>query len=171
MGLFSWVATTGRKSQAASRIQQFFEMLKHQGSFTADPAATANKLVELACNRVPTLPDNRKGFVLAASVMSIVVTETEFPIESRDIFAMTLAGMLRAAKEERHLHSYEDQNALAVAQGVYAAFRAEFPAAPYEPPPAATASEPEPGAVAEPEPLSGRDRERAMDELIKRMNV
>lgn len=171
MGLISWVTATTKKAQAASLIQQYFEMLKQQGSFSADPAATANKLVELACNRVPTLPDNRKGFVLAASVLSIVVMETEFPVESRDFMAMALAGMLRAAKEERHLHSYEDQNMLAVAQGVYAAFREEFPAAPYEPPPAASAPQPEPEAVAEPEPLSGRDRQRAMDDLIKRMKA
>ena len=109
--------------------------------------------------------------MLAASVLSIVVMEAEFPRESRDFMAMALAGMLRAAKEERHLHSYEDQNMLAVAQGVYTAYRKEFPAAPYEPPPAAAAPEPEPEAVAQPAPLSGRERERAMDELIKRMKA
>jgi len=164
MGLFSWIAATGRKSAAAALIQQYFELSKQHGIFPGDPAGTANRITELACHRVPELPRKWKGRVLAASVLAIAVLEDELAVEVRDQCAMALAGMLKAAHAERHLHSYEDQKMLAVAQRLYVEFRESVPAQPYEPPKPVAPQK-------EPEPLTGQDRERAMDELIKRMKA
>lgn len=164
MGLFSWIATTGRKSEAASLIQQYFEVSKQHGIFPGDPAGTANRITELACNRVPELTEKWKGRVLAASVLAIAVMEDDIPVEARDHCAMALAGMLKAAHEERHLHSYEDQRMLDIAQRTYAGFREAVPSRPFE-------ARAQPEAPHEQEPQTARDRERAMDELIKRMKV
>ena len=170
MGLFSWIADTGRKSAAAALIQQYFELSKQHGIFPGEPAGTANRITELACNRVPKLPEKCKGTVLAASVLAIAVLEDELPVEVRDYCAMALAAMLKAAYVERHLHSYEDQGMLEAAQRVYITFREVVPSQPYEAPkPAAKPTEQEPAM--ESETQTGRDRERAMDELIKRMKA
>lgn len=171
MGLFSWIATTGRKSEAASLIQQFFELSKQHGMFRGDPAGTANRITGLACNRVPDLSEKRKGRVLAASVLAIAVLEDDMPIEARDHFAMALAGMLKAAHAERHLHSYEDQQMLAVAQQVYAKFREVVPSPPAQAPSQRAPMPTKPEASSEAKPETARDRERAMDELIKRMRA
>jgi len=169
MGLFSWIATTGRKSEAAALIQQYFEVSKQLGIFPGDPAGTADRITELACNRVPDLTEKRKGRVLAAGVLAIAVLEDDLPLEVRDHCAMALAGMLKAAHVERHLHSYEDQQMLDVAQRVYAKFREVVPSPPFEAPKPEPKAQPE--AVREPELPTARDRERAMDELIKRMKA
>jgi hypothetical protein len=161
MGLVSWITTTGRKSQAASLIQQFFEISKRSGLFPGDPHWAANKLTELACNRVPALAQKRKGLVLAAAVLAVVVMEDELSLEDRDRCATALAGMLKAAYTERHLHSYEDQALLETARQVYEKFRDAVPDVVINVPPDAEQQRQQ----------TGRDRERAMDELIKRMST
>lgn len=160
MGLLSWISTTGRKSQAASLIQQFFEISKRHGLFPGDPHWAANKLTELACNRVPLLPAKYKGFVLAAAVLAVVVMEDELTVEDRDRCATALAGMLKAAHTERHLHSYEEQSLLETARQVYEKFREAVPDTILNVPSDAIRQHEQ----------TGRDRERAMEELIKRMS-
>lgn len=161
MGLLSWISTTGRKSQAASLIQQFFEISKRNGWFPGDPHWAANKLTELACNRVPLLPAKYKGLVLAAAVLAVVVMEDELTIEDRDRCAMALAGMLKAAHIERQLHSYEDQALLETARQVYEKFRESVPDVLINVPQDATQQREQ----------TGRERERAMEELISRMKT
>ena len=160
MGLVSWITATSRKSQAASLIQQFFEISKQNGLFPGDPRWAAHKLTELACNRVPSLAEKRKGLVLAAAVLAVVVMEDELSLEDRDRCATALAGMLKAAHAERHLHSYEDQALLETARQVYEKFREAVPD---------VMINVSLGATQQGE-QSGRDRERAMEELIKRMS-
>jgi len=78
MGLFSWVSGNVQKSKAAATIQQYFEFARRLGSFPGDPALTANRVVELAFNRVPDLASGHlKGYVMAATVLSIVILEND----------------------------------------------------------------------------------------------
>lgn len=166
MGLLTWIGTTGRKSQAAALIQQFFEVSQRHGMFPGDPAWAANKLTELACNRVPALPEKWKGFVLASAVLAVVVMEEDLDMEDRDRSAMALAGMLKAASTERHLHSYEEQALLDTGRRVYEKFRGAFPS-PLMAAPMDTSAPTTP----EPAESTGKERARAMDELIRRMSA
>jgi hypothetical protein len=169
MGLLAWFSTTARKSEAAAHIQLYFEISQRVGVFTGTPAEAANRITELACNRAPGLAKKWKGLVLAASVLAIAVMEDDLPMEARDHCAMALASMVNAAKDQRHLHSYEERDMLRLAYEVYAEFRRLVPVVPYRapvpdvvPPKAVTPS-------SRPKVETSRDRERAMEELIKRM--
>lgn len=165
MGMFSWVATITRKSQATALIQQYFEVSQRLGGFQGDAALTAKKLADLACNRVPSLPEQKSGrVVLAARILSVDLLENELPLAVRDQCAMALNAMLLAAQQERHMHSYEDQEWLKAAVQIYERFREIFPASDFESP-VSTADKEKFDIPQE----SSRDRERAMDELIRRM--
>lgn len=169
MGLFSWIATTKRKSEAASLIQQYFEITKGQGLFPGDPAWAANKLIELACNRVPELPNQRKGLVLAAAVLAVAVMEDDLDFEDRDLCAMALLGMLTAAaRMERHIHSYDDQALLGTAKRVYDKFREVVPDQPWQPPHAEVA---ERSNAEPPKEPTAQDREKTLNELIRVMKA
>lgn len=169
MGLFSWIATTKRKSEAASLIQQYFEIAKRNGSFPGDPAWAATKLTELACNRVPNLPNQCKGLVLAAAVLAVVVMEDDLEIEDRDRCAMALFGMLTAAARlERHLHSYEDQAVLGTAKRVFDKFREVVPEQPWQLPEAEVVKSSNAAPSREP---TAQDREKTLNELIRVMKA
>lgn len=128
MGLFSWVSGNVQKSKVAATIQQYFEFARRLGSFPGDPALMANRVVELAFNRVPDLASGRlKGYVMATTVLSIIVLENDLPLEVRDHCAVALAGMLKLASKESHLHSYNDQSMLETARNVLAQFREQVP--------------------------------------------
>jgi len=171
MGLFSWFSETTRKSEAAAHIQLYFEVSQKLGVFTGTPAEAANRITELACNRAPALAQQWKGFVLAASVLAIGVMEDDLEVEVRDHCAMALAGMLRAAREQRHTHSYDEQHMLRLAQEVYTEFRRIVPSVPHQPVTLKTAASV--AAVSPPAPKvqTSRDRERSMEELIRRMQT
>ena len=168
MGLFSWVSSTARKSTAAADIQTYFEVSKKLGFFPGDPMQTANKIVELACTRVPELPSGRyKGYVLAAAALAIVLMEEEQPYETLDYFAMALHGMHKAAETERHQHSYEEQLMLEKTRQVLNEFREIMPSP-------MMIVHPKTSALLSQKPVSvpsetSQDRRRAMDELIARM--
>lgn len=168
MGLFSWVSGNVQKSKAAATIQQYFEFSQRLGAFSGDPATMANKLVELAFNRVPDLASGGlKGYVLAATVLSIVIMEIGLPLEVRDYCAMALAGMLKVASKEGHLHSYNDQAMLETARNVLAQFRELVPSplmSEVMRSAAASSSESLPKSEE-----TSQERQRRMDELIQRM--
>lgn len=168
MGLFSWVSGNVQKSKAAATIQQYFEFSQRMGAFPGDPAALANKLVELAFNRVPDLASGGlKGYVLAATVLSIVIMENGLPLEVRDHCAMALAGMLKLASKEGHRHSYNDQAMLETAGNVLAQFRELVPSPPMS---EVMRSPAEPSSESHPQKAdTSQDRQRRMDELIQRM--
>lgn len=168
MGLFSWVSGNVQKSKAAVTIQEFFEVSKRLGAFPGDPALMANRLVERAFNRVPSLATGDiKGYVLASTVLAIVIMEKELPLAIRDHSAMALAGMLKIAGKESHLHSYDDQAMLETARVVLAGFRDEVSS-----PLMSDVLQRSASALQE-TPLQDADtsqeRQRRMDELIKRM--
>jgi hypothetical protein len=168
MGLFSWVSGNVQKSKAAATIQQYFEFARRLGSFPGDPAVMANKVVELAFNRVPDLASGHlKGYVMAATVLSIVVLENDLPLEVRDQCAVGLAGMLKLASKEGHLHSYNDQSMLETARNVLEQFREIVPS------PMMSDVLRSAGVLpSESRPESAdtsQDRQRRMDELIQRM--
>ena len=171
MGLFTWIATTAKKSEAASLIQQYFEVSKKIGIFSGDPAATANRLTELACNRVPQLPENYRGVVLAVSVLAIVITEEDISLDARDQIAIGLFSMLRAAALQQHKHSYQDQEMLVTAYRAYAGFREIVPDVPYAPSEVEPVVKPAAKPTAKHVAQTPRERERTMDELIKRMQA
>ncbi|RYZ81447.1 MAG: hypothetical protein EOP04_23965 [Proteobacteria bacterium] len=171
MGLFTWIATTAKKSEAASLIQQYFEVSKKIGIFSGDPAATANRLTELACNRVPYLPEKYRGAVLAVSVLAIVITEEDISLDDRDQIAIGLFSMIKAAALQQHKHSYQDQEMLVTAYRAYIDFREIVPDAPYEPRKVEPISKSTVKPVAKPVAQTSRERERTMDELIKRMQT
>lgn len=168
MGLFSWVSSTARKSKAAAGIQTYFEVSKQLGFFPGDPTQTANKIVELACARVPELSSGRyRGYVLAAAALTIVLMEDEQSYEMRDYFAMALHGMHKAAETERHLHSYEEQLMLEKTRQVLNEFRKMMPSP-------MIIVHPKTSALLSQKPIpvpseTSQDRGRAMDELIARM--
>lgn len=171
MGLFTWIATTAKKSEAASLIQQYFEVSKKIGIFSGDPAAIANSLTELACNRVPHLPEKYRGAVLAVGVLAIVITEEDISLDVRDQIAIGLFSMLKAAALQRHKHSYQDQEMLVTAYRAYEGFRELVPDVPYEPNEIEPNVKPAVKPNSKPVAQTPRERERIMDELIQRMKA
>lgn len=127
MGLFSWFATTGRKSVAASHIQHYLEVSMRNGVFRGDPVAVANGMTEHACKRLPELPSTCKGYVLATAILTIAVREDGFPLHARDHFAMALDAMVEAAMKNEQTHSHEDQRILDAALDTLIAFREAVP--------------------------------------------
>ncbi len=71
------------------------------------------------------------------------------------------------------MHSYEDQRVLEFAQGVYAGFREQVPSPRYVPPTETIVPnrELEPEIASESDSQTVQERARAMDDLIKRMQV
>lgn len=83
MGFLSWFSTTTSKSAAAVLIQSCLEGLARGGLLSASPAILANRMVEAAYERVPTLAKtNYNKHILAASILAMVpalsaLSETE----------------------------------------------------------------------------------------------
>lgn len=90
MGVLSWFSSTANKSKAAAIIQQAFEFQKRVGLLDEDPAALANRVVEMACTRIPKLDAQYADHMLAVACLSVALTDTQASKEIQLVYRETL---------------------------------------------------------------------------------
>lgn len=156
MGFMSRFSAEARKEEAAAMIERYFEISKKNGVFNGNPGQTARLIVAVACANTPELTVRRyHPFVLPAACLTMLLMESDEPPEMREHIAMALYGMLQGAKAFPKPYTLVERKYLELAERVYLLFRAEYPVLPME----------------QPVPESPADRNRAMDELTRRMKA
>lgn len=124
MGIFSWISTTARKSQAAALIQTLFEVHQKMGMFELDPAASANKIVELTCSRHPVLSEQKlHSHLLAALCLQHGSVDTSLPAQLQDkchsIGGSLLTGIIDGQKKGTIKLSHQEQELFQKALQLY----------------------------------------------------
>ena len=97
MGFFSWLSATGKKSAAAAALQSYYEISKRHGVFAGDPARFANRVVERACDKLPSLASGHsKPYLFAAGCLTVLLVDEPQHSDEARLYAMGISAMLQA---------------------------------------------------------------------------
>lgn len=97
MGFFSWLSATGKKSAAAAALQTYYEISKRHGAFSGDPARLANRVVERACAKLPSLAaGHSKPYLLAAACLTVLLVDEPQHSDEARLYARGASAMLQA---------------------------------------------------------------------------
>lgn len=179
MSFLSWLSATGKKSAAAAVLQTYYEICKRHGAFRGDPAAFANRILERACDKLPSLTEgNPKPYVLALAALTVLMVDEPQQSSDANLYAMGIGAMIKALDADPSFVATPSEARIIEASAAVISRWMETPS-PWltgmgfddpgqrriDPGPITTAHPP-PEQWAEQSP---RDRERARAELVRRM--